>query len=69
MAGRLYVLAGKCSLAVGGWSVEIEAGNYADFPEGDFQFRVLGPQDVELVHVWEIPEGYRANRKTAGTDR
>src|SRR5262245_59449350 len=59
MAGRIYVLLGRCSKAVGDWRAELTAGTYADFPAGSYEFKVLGTQDVEVVNVWEIPEGYR----------
>lgn len=59
-AGRIYVLSGSCYRAVGAWQVALEAGSFADFPAGDFEFKVLGKQPVKLVHVWPIKEYCRA---------
>lgn len=59
-AGRLYVLSGACSKQVGEWEVSLQAGMFADFPAGDFEFKVLGEQHVSMVNVWPIPEQYRA---------
>jgi hypothetical protein len=59
-AGRLYVLSGACSKMVGKWEVALRAGMFADFPAGNFEFKVLGEQQVQLVNVWLIPEQYRA---------
>ncbi len=58
-AGRLYVLAGRCSKSVGDWSAELGPGSFVDFPGGDFVFSVIGDEPVKLVNVWEIPERYR----------
>jgi len=58
-AGRLYVLSGACSKKVGAWEVTLQAGMFADFPDGDHNFEVLGECPVQLVYVWLIPEKYR----------
>jgi hypothetical protein len=60
-AGRLYVLAGACTMQVGEWRASLLAGMFADFPAGHFEFKVLGNLAVSLVDVWLIPEQYRAN--------
>jgi quercetin dioxygenase-like cupin family protein len=54
-AGRRYVLAGSCSFTKGGEVWELRAGEFADLPGGQFEFRVLGDSPVELVSVWELP--------------
>ena len=61
-AGRLYVLSGACSKKVGEWEAGLQAGTFVDFPAGNFEFKVLGEQEVHLVNVWLIPEEYRAKR-------
>ena len=59
MAGRIYVLSGRCSLTVGHWQAELSQATYADFPAGPFQFQAHDDQAVELVNVWELPEPFR----------
>jgi hypothetical protein len=59
-AGRLYVLSGACTKQVGEWRVSLRADMFADFPAGNYDFKVLGDQQVSLVYVWLIPEQYRA---------
>jgi hypothetical protein len=58
-AGRLYILSGACSEKVGQWEVELQAGMFADFPAGNYEFKVVGEQQIQLVNVWLIPEQYR----------
>ena len=58
-AGRIYVLSGAYSMKFGPRTVELEAGMFADFPEGEHEFKVLGEQPVQFVEVWLLPEQYR----------
>ena len=52
----IYVIAGACAKVFGEFRVELQAGMYADYPAGDYQFEVLGSQEVRLVNVWLLPE-------------
>jgi hypothetical protein len=54
-AARQYILSGACSFAVGTSAWELRAGDIADTPEGEFEFRVLGHEPAEFVTVWELP--------------
>ena|SRR5215469_6424961 len=56
IAGRIYVLSGRCSRTVGDWRVELAPATFADFPAGGYEFQVLGDEAVELVNVYELPE-------------
>jgi quercetin dioxygenase-like cupin family protein len=56
-AGRWYVLAGACAVEVRSSSWELQAGDIADIPAGEYHFRALGSDGVELVRVWELPPG------------
>ncbi len=53
--GRWYILAGACAIEVGSSSWELQAGDIADIPAGEYRFRALGCDDVELVCVWPLP--------------
>ena len=53
--GRRYILAGACVFTLGEGTWELHAGDIVDLPEGDYQFRVLGGEPVELVTVWALP--------------
>jgi hypothetical protein len=57
-AGRKYVLAGACAFIVGPSTWELQAGDFADIPEGEYLLRVLGSEPVELVSVWELPPAF-----------
>lgn len=48
-------------MKVGQWEIQLKAGMFADFPAGDYEFKVLGEQPVHLVSVWPIPAQYRVN--------
>lgn len=58
-AGRRYIISGRCVLKAGSDSWELSSGDYVDVSEGDYYFSVLGDSPVELVSVWELPEGFR----------
>ena len=58
-AGRKYVLAGAFSITVGTSEWELQAGDIADLPEGEYQFRVMGSDPVNFVSVWELPPEVR----------
>ena len=57
LASRRYVLSGACVYIVGQTNWELHAGDIADIPRGDYQFRVLGSGPVKVVSVWELPTG------------
>jgi len=63
-AGRRYVLAGACAFAIGSSTWELQAGDVADIPEGEYQVRVLGSGPVEFVSVWELPPAFWGNDDT-----
>jgi hypothetical protein len=54
-AGRKYVMSGSCSFTIGASTWELHAGDIADLPAGEYEFRVLGEEPVEFVSVWELP--------------
>ena len=55
--GRWYVLAGACAIEVGSSSWELQAGDIADIPAGEYRFRASGSDVVELVRAWQLPRG------------
>lgn len=59
IAGRIYVLRGRCSMTVGDWRADLRSGTFADFPAGSFTFEVFGTNEIEVVKVWLIPESYQ----------
>ncbi|WP_020467830.1 hypothetical protein [Zavarzinella formosa] len=65
-AGRRYVLAGSCSFTQGNFVWELRAGQFADLPEGPFEFRVLDAGPAELVRVWELPPGFWSGQAEQG---
>jgi hypothetical protein len=56
-AGLAYVLAGECRYRVSGTDVRICERQFADIPEGPFEFET-GTEPVELVRVWLLPEAF-----------
>lgn len=60
-AGRIYVLSGACSLSAGVSTWNLEAGDIADLPGGQYVFQVVGSSQAELVRVWELPAESWAN--------
>ncbi len=58
-AGRWYILAGACAIEVGSSSWELQAGDIAEIPAGEYRFRALGSDDVELIRVWLLPSMVR----------
>lgn len=63
-AGRRYVLTGTCAFEIAESTWRLASGDIADLPAGVYIFRVLGPDSVELVSVWELPHEFR---EEAGT--
>ena len=57
-AGRLYIIAGGCTMTTPEQSWDISAGEFLDVPEGDYLFSVTGESSVELVSVWKLPESF-----------
>lgn len=58
-AGRCYVMKGQCRYKFSG-VLDLRAGEVADLPAGDFDFQVLGPEDAEIIMVWELPAEFRS---------
>jgi hypothetical protein len=56
-AGICYVLEGECKYSFSE-SVTLGEGEYAELPEGQFTFSVLGAKSVTLVQVWLLPEKF-----------
>jgi hypothetical protein len=58
-SGTCYVLAGRCridfQLPYDIPLIELGAGEFAEFPTGRYEFKVIGEHDADLVMVWEIP--------------
>jgi hypothetical protein len=54
-AGRRYVLSGACLFSVAGITWNLEAGEFADLPAGNYEFRATSNRPVEFVSVWELP--------------
>lgn len=52
--GTCFVLEGVCRYRTPE-PVDLHAGQYAEIAEGEYEFEVLGDQDVVLVMVWELP--------------
>ncbi len=53
---RMYILGGACARSVDGVRIELHAGMFADFQDGEYEFEVLGAREVNLVNVWRNPE-------------
>lgn len=67
--GRHYIINGGCTIHVRGHSWNLAAGDFADLPEGDYQFSVTGELAVELVSVWELPESFwRSTKDTKASE-
>jgi hypothetical protein len=56
-AGTTFVLDGSCRIAGRDWSVELCKGQYADLPEGKFDFETV--EGVTIVSVWLLPPQFR----------
>jgi mannose-6-phosphate isomerase-like protein (cupin superfamily) len=54
-AGFCYVIAGCCSFTFGEMTWELQKEDIATLPPGEYRFRVIGGETVELVSVWELP--------------
>jgi hypothetical protein len=55
IAGKCFVLDGACAYIVKGERVTIKAGEFADLPQGSYEFEVSGDQAVSLVKVFPLP--------------
>lgn len=55
-SGKCFVISGACEFTCGDTSVALHAGEFAELPEGEYGFKVLGDRAVELVMVWRLPE-------------
>ena len=54
--GRLYVLAGACSVGFDGQTVLVQAGQMLAVPEGDRTFAVVGEAPCQVANVWDLAE-------------
>jgi hypothetical protein len=42
-------------MKVGPWQAKVEAGMFADYPAGDYDFEVCGADEAQVVNVWLLP--------------
>jgi hypothetical protein len=61
IAGKCFVMDGACIYIVKGERVTIKAGEFADLPQGGYEFEVSGDQAVSLVKVFPLPMQLRRN--------
>jgi|SRR5882672_8033581 len=54
--GKCFVIEGKCGYRFEGFSTTLMAGQYADLPGGDYEFRTIGDVSAEIVLVWSLPK-------------
>jgi hypothetical protein len=59
-AGRLFVLTGSCELLLPE-RVELSAGQFFDFPAGNYGLAVLGQEDLDIVKVWQLPPEFQTH--------
>jgi hypothetical protein len=52
--GLVFVIRGSCQFEFGA-SFQIAAGEFAELPEGEYQFASSGESETELVMVWRLP--------------
>ena len=52
--GTCFILEGKCCYRIPE-PVELNAGQYVEIEEGEYEFEVLGDQEVVLLMVWKLP--------------
>ncbi len=53
--GTCFVVQGACRYCFGDDSVDIAAGEFAELPEGEYTFCVIGDEELVMVRVWQIP--------------
>src|SRR5947209_2650076 len=54
-ARRLYVIDGACTVSMGAEEWDLCTDDYADLPEGRFQFSVPPSACVKIVSVYSLP--------------
>ncbi|MET3461738.1 hypothetical protein [Variovorax atrisoli] len=55
--GLFFVLSGKCRCIFGGekkLTAILEAGQYVNFPSGEYRVEPLDDRDVEILFVWNV---------------
>lgn len=52
----LHVLSGNCAIGIGPQTFQLEAGASLQVPEGEYTFKVVGHEPVEVVKVFHLPE-------------
>lgn len=51
---RAYVVSGQCVYTFHE-RIAISAGQFADLPEGDYTFEVVGLEELQVILVWRLP--------------
>lgn len=59
VAGKCFVLDGACTYIVKGERVTIKSREFADLPQGGYEFEVPSNQAVSLVKVFPLPAQLR----------
>lgn len=68
--GLVYVLSGSCRYEKQGRVWQLTAPCYTELPSGQFDFSVESSESVELVCVWELPDGFlESDRRNEPGDR
>jgi len=57
-SGKCFAVSGQFSYKFGKNEVILEEGENALLPGGEYEFKVLGKKDVELVMVWKLPKEF-----------
>lgn len=55
-SGTCFVIEGECRHSFNDFTVSLKEGEYADLPNGSYEFQVLGDADAVIVLVWKLPE-------------
>jgi hypothetical protein len=54
-AGTMWVIEGRCRVSWAGQVYELGSLDIAEFPEGKYQFEVLGRESCRIVCAWLLP--------------
>jgi hypothetical protein len=57
-AAQSFVLAGCCTITYSD-RISIVAGDFVACPAGQFELKVDGHEDLEIVKVWKLPEEFQ----------
>ena len=53
-SGIVYVHSGSCKIRTSKGSIFIDEGHYLEFPEGDFDLKVVSKVNLCITNVWNV---------------